>query len=488
MSATGPASAPPPTRPTGPGVPSARAPRSLAPDLARGLMLALIAMANVPWFLWGQATGPVGSHAEPRGVLDTAVQVVMALAVDGRSFPLFAFLFGYGMVQFYRSRRDRGLDHRTVRRMLRRRHWAMLLLGLLHAALLFLGDILGAYAVAGLLLVWIFFGRRDRTLVIWIGVATALFALYSLASIVSGLFLRTQPEILEQMSSSGAGVASSLFRDLAHGNEDYVISAALRAGMWATSIPFTALGFAVPVAIMLGWLAARHRVLDEPWNHLRLLGWVALIGIPLGWIGALPDALTVVGVLEMPEPLFWTFMGSDMITGVATGIGYAAAFGLLAAHLEGRTTATTTTDASAPPQRAVVLKRDLSPQQRAELVAARSYGRPASPATPEVTRQVSGPVRAVAAVGQRSLTFYLFQSLVFAPLLSAWGLGLGQHLSTTASTALALGVWLVSVGIAAWMDARGMRGPAERLLRRMTYGKLDTTVQARTQPIAEAMP
>ena len=75
----------------------------------------------------------------------------MGLGVDGRSFPLFAFLFGYGMVQFFRSRIDRGLAHRTVRRMLRRRHWAMLLLGFLHALLLFLGDILGAYAIAGLL-------------------------------------------------------------------------------------------------------------------------------------------------------------------------------------------------------------------------------------------------------------------------------------------------------------------------------------------------
>ena len=27
--------------------------RSLAPDIARGLMLALIAIANVAWFLWG---------------------------------------------------------------------------------------------------------------------------------------------------------------------------------------------------------------------------------------------------------------------------------------------------------------------------------------------------------------------------------------------------------------------------------------------------
>src|SRR5699024_11022129 len=35
------------------------APRSLAPDIARGLMLVLIAVANVSWFLWGHE-GAVG--------------------------------------------------------------------------------------------------------------------------------------------------------------------------------------------------------------------------------------------------------------------------------------------------------------------------------------------------------------------------------------------------------------------------------------------
>ncbi|WP_262424433.1 DUF418 domain-containing protein [Brachybacterium sp. Z12] len=82
-------------------------------------------------------------------------------------------------------------------------------------------------------------------------------------------------------------------------------------------------------------------------------------------------------------------------------------------------------------------------------------------------------MRALSAVGQRSLTFYLFQSLLLAPLLAAWGLGLAPHLSTASAVAVALGVWLLSLPLAAWMDSRGMRGPAEVLLRRMTYGKHD---------------
>ncbi|WP_238402458.1 DUF418 domain-containing protein [Cellulomonas sp. H30R-01] len=42
-----------------------------------------------------------------------------------------------------------------------------------------------------------------------------------------------------------------------------------------------------------------------------------------------------------------------------------------------------------------------------------------------------GLVTAVTAVVARSLTCCLLQSLLFAPLLSDWGFGLGGHLSTT---------------------------------------------------------
>ncbi|GAA1483293.1 hypothetical protein [Brachybacterium fresconis] len=60
--------------------------RSLAPDIARGLMLALIAVANVSWYLWGHE-GSVGMtpHVPAQGPVDTVIQVVMTLAVDHRA-------------------------------------------------------------------------------------------------------------------------------------------------------------------------------------------------------------------------------------------------------------------------------------------------------------------------------------------------------------------------------------------------------------------
>lgn len=82
-------------------------------------------------------------------------------------------------------------------------------------------------------------------------------------------------------------------------------------------------------------------------------------------------------------------------------------------------------------------------------------------------------MRALSAVGQRSLTFYLFQSLLLAPIMAGWGLGLGVHLSTAGAVGIALAVWLLSLPIAAQLGSRNLRGPAEMLLRRMTYGRYD---------------
>src|SRR5690606_37852563 len=130
-----------------------------------------------------------------------------------------------------RSRIDRGMEPRVVRIMLRRRHWAMLLLGFLHAALLFYGDILGAYAIAGLLLVWIFFGRRTRTLIIWAGVLGGLMTLFALLSLVSAvvLLLFAPPEVLATTAAGASPVAPDWVRDVAYA-QPYLISVLTRTG------------------------------------------------------------------------------------------------------------------------------------------------------------------------------------------------------------------------------------------------------------------
>ncbi len=86
------------------------------------------------------------------------------------------------------------------------------------------------------------------------------------------------------------------------------------------------------------------------------------------------------------------------------------------------------------------------------------------------TGRLGTPIQAVVAVGRRSLSCYLAQSVICAPLLSAWGLGLGAVLGSATAALFAIAVWLITVVGAYVLEQRGRRGPAEVLLRQLTYG------------------
>lgn len=417
-----PPAAGPAPQPAG-GGPSARA---LAPDLARGVMLLFIAIANVSWFLYGGDDHPAVVHPSDGTVLDRALSTLAILFVDARVYPMFAFLFGYGMVQFASSRAQRGIPEQVVRRMLARRHWWMIAFGFVHAALLFAGDILGAYGLAGLILAALFFSRTDRTLkiVVWVLVAmltvSALFSVFG-AVMVSWVLPQATGMSAEELAGD-AGFTVGAQRGMLSGDANYLASMGARVLFFALGLFGQLLGLVVPACILLGWLAARHRFLEDPERHRRLLGRTAVWGILLGVLGAVPQALSYLGLLPLVDAAWWGTMGLVTLTGMAGGIGYAALFGLLALRLRDR---------------------------------------------------VGALLRAVAAIGKRSLSSYLLQSLIFAPLLAAWGFGMGEWLGTAGAYALALGVWVLSLVIAASLESRGRRGPAEALLRRLTYRRDD---------------
>ncbi|MFV0405538.1 MAG: DUF418 domain-containing protein [Propioniciclava sp.] len=408
--------------------PPRTATRSLAPDLARGFMLLLIACANSTWYLWGHPRLMFGIHPTDGSQVDQILRAVMAIAVDGRVYPMFAFLFGYGMVQFARARTVRGMPELEMRRQLRRRHLWLLLFGFIHAALLFAGDILSAYGLTGLILVALGFRARDTTLAIWSLVLIGLSWMGAVLSLISGWALLNAdidvPAEIWGMSFSSV--------DLMTGVSGYGTSVLLRLLVWAFTGPSMVLAGIIPTAVLIGWIAARRRVLEEPGRHRRLLTRVAAGGITLGWLGGVPLALERLGRPLFPEILSWAPLLLDYTLGLAGGLGYVALFGLISAR---------------------------------------------------VTRP-RGPWRAVAALGERSLSGYLWQSIVMAPLLAAWGLALGAQLNTTGILGVAALTWLLSVPLAWWLSTRGRRGPFEAWLRRLTQAGRPHSTPAPATPVA----
>src|SRR5688500_11870480 len=80
--------------------------RALGPDLARGFMLLFIALANTHFFL----RSPVvfGGYPQDGSPVDAGVIWLLTTFVDGRAFPMFGLLFGYGVAQIVRRQQERG--------------------------------------------------------------------------------------------------------------------------------------------------------------------------------------------------------------------------------------------------------------------------------------------------------------------------------------------------------------------------------------------
>lgn len=177
-------------------------------------------------------------------------------------------------------------------------------------------------------------------------------------------------------------------------------------------------GFVVP--FLVGLWAGRRRILERPRDHRWLLGLTAGVGITAAFAGAQPVALMLSGVIDVPRADALRCLGPlHDSSGVLGGFGYAAAFALLAGCLGDR---------------------------RGKVV------------------------EAVAATGQRSMSCYLMQSVVWTLVFTPFLLDLSDDLTVTTTALLAVATWASTVLIADRMSKAGERGPFERLVRRVTYG------------------
>lgn len=375
-----------------PAGPTATAERALGPDLARGFMLLFIALANSHYFLRGDVVR--GGFPMDGSWLDSAVTWLVATFVDGRAFPMFGLLFGYGVARLVR--RNEALGPRGVRRLLWRRSLVLIVVGFLHAMLLYVGDILAAYGVLLLLGAWTV-RWRARWLVL---LAAGFFALLLFPS-ADSLSISTDPPDASMLSPDLASMFS----------ERIVVQPFVMLG--------GPIGFACP--FLVGLLAGRARVLERPAEHRRLLTVTAVAGLTVAVLGAQPVALMLAGVTDVPSASTLELIGPlHDWSGVLGGFGYAALITLVAARLTGRTGRVT---------------------------------------------------EAIRATGQRSMTCYLLQSVVWAAVFTPFLLDLSGTLTVAGTALLAAATWAATVVVADQLRRRDRRGPFEVLVRRVTYGR-----------------
>ncbi|MFZ5831421.1 MAG: DUF418 domain-containing protein [Planctomycetota bacterium] len=406
-----------------------------AVDVLRGFALLGILAMNIVAFAW-----PFPGYENPHfSGGDTAPNVVAwminSLLFSGKMMTLFSMLFGAGLVLMGDRAAARGAS--LAGTYYRRIFW-LLAIGLVHAYLIWGGDILVTYALCGLLL-YLFRRRSPRTLLILAIIVLLIASALGYAFLLYGRFAQ---EVAAQVDSNiAAGQESAEWQVALHASWNNDLSsffqpdqsdfhkelALYRGGYWgivAGRVPevllFQTYGFLFFMLwgaggrMLLGMALMKWRVFsgERSWRFYRGL---ALLGYGCG----LP--LTVLGALQLfahdynplRTPVGSLLFGLGM---VPVALGHAAVVMMIC--------------------KAGVL-RWLNDR--------------------------------VAAVGRMALTNYLMQSLLATTLFYGYGVGLFGHVDRVGLWGIVLLIWAFQLWISPiWLN-RHAYGPAEWLWRSLTY-------------------
>jgi uncharacterized protein len=371
-------------------------------DALRGFALLGILLYNIE-VLSGLAFSAFTPEIKPFGTaLDPAIEFLGHWLIQGKFYSLFSFLFGMGIALQLLNAPTSG------RRVSRRLTW-LLIFGLLHAILLWFGDILTVYALLGfaLLLAWRISTR---------------------ALLISGVALLASPIPLYLMFML-LGVRDPLAGDPSVPPEKSFIFNAVRtmiSGSYADVVQTNA--WIYPG----GWVRRASQLSLPRILGMFLLGaWAVRIGLPrLG---------------ESQETLLRAWLGCGVAFGLPLSLALAIAGGnqlMFPVSLHGLFI--------------VVLSTISMPILCLGYVAAFGlYWRTA-------------PHSLLVSAGRTSLSHYLAQSLVCVLLFYGYGLGLFGRIGYGPALLVSIGIFIALSAIARLWLRRFERGPVEMLWFRLS--------------------
>lgn len=132
-------------------------------DIIRGFALFGILLVNMPSFLHPALFMPGAGLPAEHSLLDEWIRLFFDMFVQTKFYTIFSFLFGAGFYLFMSRAEQKGLP---MNQLFLRRLVTLLLIGILHLFLLWYGDILHTYAVAGFILM-LFYRKKKKTVHRW---------------------------------------------------------------------------------------------------------------------------------------------------------------------------------------------------------------------------------------------------------------------------------------------------------------------------------
>jgi uncharacterized protein len=392
-------------------------------DVLRGFALLGILIVNIAIF--SQPAQVIALPLDPATPLvDRVADWLIRFLAEAKFYSLFSFLFGLGFaLQLQRAEaQGAGIGRVYVRRLL-----VLLGIGLIHAFLIWVGDVLTLYALLGFVLL-AFRKARPRTLLIWAVIFWSLPILFN-----GGV-----TALIELARNAGPEVSTEIQKTLDEQEALYVADAERAAQVYAAGdyvaitqqrvqdilsfmfIGNLAMAPNVLAMFLFGLYFGRRRLFENVNDHLPLFRKLLVWGLILGVTGNLIFALLIQSLsrVQPSAPLFLATTG-QAIGAPALMLAYMAALTLLN-------------------QRAEWQKRLLP----------------------------------LSFMGRLALSNYLSQSILCTLIFYGYGLGLFGQVGLAACLVLVLVIYAVQMLISAWWIKRFQFGPAEWVWRSLTYLRL----------------
>lgn len=392
-------------------------------DLVRGIAVLGILAVNIAGFAGPVIATDTPALPHPARPIDEATFAAVFLVFEGKMRALFSMLFGASMLLFIDKIEARGRDGDWLQ--LRRLFW-LLLIGWAHYVLLWWGDILFVYAVAGVIVLTL---RRLPVPALLAGAALVYAGWHGWGMTASLPGILAEDHVRSGLASAAeratqqsemAGVLDRMASDIAQARLGFLAMVAAklaRAPEWPVTMTLYTLGETVPL-MLLGMALFRTGFFAGKWPRARL--WAMAIGgtgaggavtlVLLGW--AWPRHFPPHAMSEILA--YWAALPHLLMA-----LGYAAALMLAAPRL----------------------------------LASRLGQR-------------------LAAAGRMAFTNYLATSLAMCALFYGWGLGRFGRVPPASQPVIVLAWWAMML---AWSEpwlARFRQGPLEWGWRSLTEGRL----------------
>jgi uncharacterized protein len=398
-------------------------------DVLRGLAVGGILIGNLQWF---SGYGMMPPALAQTSFADQATHFLVHFFIEGKFYSIFSFLFGFGFALQMARAEERG-DLKAS--LFKRRLFWLLVIGLLHAYLLWAGDILSIYALMGFLLI-LFRRKTNEALLKW---AFALMVVpiltYILLYILFVVFV--PPEATASFMGEAAqrerwneGVRmvteSSYLQVISGFNIQYII------GRYAGLI----LEMRLPKILamfLLGFYAYRRGFFQNLSNHQPFIRRVLVYGLVLGLVGNIAFAILAGKEAVIPPTP----------AGIAGVISYAFGVPALALFF-------------------IALVATLWQKAAWRRMLA-----------------------SLAPVGRMALTNYLLQTVICLIIFYGYGFKQFGKVGATAATLIALSIFLFQIFLSALWLKFFAYGPMEWIWRQLTY-RQRLSLRRERQSIAEA--